>query len=257
MNNNDKFLPLVAGLHFHVVGEGVVRSRAARQERVYDKESYIDFRMKLLGDVDQGSLSVLSPGIHSFPFKLGLPHGLPSTFLGRYGWIQYYCKAALREPSGLIHKNHQVFIVMNPVDLRQELALASPFKCHIKHRLGVACFDYGSIDCNIVLDRGGYIPGENILVSGTVTNRSSIAMKMTRAVLVETISYYARNKTLKVEKRELSVRTRPRIKPHSIDTWHEETLFVPPLPPTNLVGCHLIKVEYDVFVSIFTPFQHR
>jgi hypothetical protein len=26
---------------------------------------------------------LLSPGIHSFPFKLGLPLGLPSTFLGR------------------------------------------------------------------------------------------------------------------------------------------------------------------------------
>lgn len=107
------------GLHFHVVGEGVVRVRSARQERTYDKESYIDFRMRLLGDPDQGP-SILSPGIHSFPFKLGLPLGLPSTFLGRYGWIQYYCKAALREPSGLIHKNHQVFIVMNPIDLNLE-----------------------------------------------------------------------------------------------------------------------------------------
>lgn len=110
------------GLHFHVVGEGVVRVRSARAERTYDKESYIDFRMRLLGDPDQGP-SILSPGIHSFPFKLGLPLGLPSTFLGRYGWIQYYCKAALREPSGLIHKNHQVFIVMNPVDLNLEKSI--------------------------------------------------------------------------------------------------------------------------------------
>lgn len=107
------------GLNFHVIGEGVIRVRSARQERMYDKESYIDFRMRLLGDPDQGP-SILSPGIHSFPFKLGLPHGLPSTFLGRFGWIQYYCKAALREPSGLIHKNHQVFIVMNPIDLNLE-----------------------------------------------------------------------------------------------------------------------------------------
>lgn len=108
------------GLHFHVVGEGVVRAGTGRQERgTYDKENYIDFRMRLLGDVDQGP-TVLSPGIHSFPFKLGLPMGLPSTFLGRYGWIQYYCKAALREPNGLIHKNHQVFIVMNPIDLNME-----------------------------------------------------------------------------------------------------------------------------------------
>ncbi|XP_063700120.1 arrestin domain-containing protein 17 isoform X2 [Culicoides brevitarsis] len=240
------------GLHFHVVGEGVVRSKSVRQERVYDKESYIDFRMKLLGDVDQGSLSVLSPGIHSFPFKLGLPHGLPSTFLGRYGWIQYYCKAALREPSGLIHKNHQVFIVMNPIDLRLELGLASPFKCQIKHKLGVACFDYGTIECNIVLDRAAYVPGENILVSGTVANRSSIACKMSRAVLIETIQYFARGKVIKVEKRELAVKTRPKIRPHSIDEWIEEPLFVPPLPPTNLAGCHLMKIDYDVFF-IVTP----
>lgn len=75
--------------------------------------------MRLLGDPDQGP-QVLSPGIHSFPFKLGLPLGLPSTFLGRYGWVQFYCKAALREPSNLIHKNHQVFIVMNPIDLNLE-----------------------------------------------------------------------------------------------------------------------------------------
>lgn len=120
------------GLHFHVVGEGVVRVRSARAERTYDKESYIDFRMRLLGDPDQGP-SILSPGIHSFPFKLGLPLGLPSTFLGRYGWIQYYCKAALREPSGLIHKNHQVFIVMNPVDLNMEKSILTvSFLFHLK-----------------------------------------------------------------------------------------------------------------------------
>ena len=46
---------------------------------------------------DVGGVPVLlSPGIHSFPFKLGLPLGLPSTFLGKHGWVQYYCKTALR-----------------------------------------------------------------------------------------------------------------------------------------------------------------
>lgn len=41
---------MILGLHFHVVGEGVVRVRTPRQERVYDKENYIDFRMRLLGE---------------------------------------------------------------------------------------------------------------------------------------------------------------------------------------------------------------
>ena len=67
---------------------------------------------------------LLSPGVHSFPFKLGLPLGLPSTFLGKHGWVQYYCKTALKEAnSGLAHKNQQVFIVMNPIDLNQEPAI--------------------------------------------------------------------------------------------------------------------------------------
>lgn len=71
---------------------------------------------------------MLSPGIHSFPFKLGLPPGLPSTFLGKSGWVQYYCKAALREPNSLTHKNQQVFIVMNPIDLNTEPSILSVVK---------------------------------------------------------------------------------------------------------------------------------
>lgn len=71
---------------------------------------------------------MLSPGIHSFPFKLGLPPGLPSTFLGKSGWVQYYCKAALREPNSLTHKNQQVFIVMNPIDLNMEPSVLSVVK---------------------------------------------------------------------------------------------------------------------------------
>ncbi len=72
---------------------------------------------------------LLSPGIHSFPFKLGLPLGLPSTFLGKHGWVQYYCKTALKEAhTGLAHKNQQVFIVMNPIDLNQEPAILAVSK---------------------------------------------------------------------------------------------------------------------------------
>ncbi|KAG4079743.1 hypothetical protein HA402_014874 [Bradysia odoriphaga] len=234
------------GLHFHVVGEGVVRLRSV----TYDKENFIDFRMKLLGDNDQGP-SVLSPGIHSFPFKLGLPLGLPSTFLGRYGWIQYYCKAALREPSGLIHKNHQVFIVMSPIDLNLEQSvLAQPFKCDVEHRLGMACVGGGVVKCKVALDRGGYVPGESISVSAHVANGSNVTIKSTKAALTETIQYLARGKVIHVEKRELAVIARGKIRAGGHDEWQNETLYVPPLPPTNLRGCHLIKIQYDVFFTI-------
>ena len=92
--------------------------------------------------------------------------GLPSTFLGKHGWVQYYCKSALKEASGLAHKNQQVFIVMNPIDLNQEPAilavsiaidighskyfpvfLQQPFHCEIEHKLGMTCLTTGPVTC--------------------------------------------------------------------------------------------------------------
>ena len=42
-----------AGLFFHVVGEGVV-NLSKKAESVTDRESYIDFRLRLLGE--QGNI---------------------------------------------------------------------------------------------------------------------------------------------------------------------------------------------------------
>ena len=86
----------------------------------------------------------LSAGIHSFPFQLGLPLGVPSTFLGKHGWVQYFCKAAIKEETGLVHKNQQVFIVMNPIDLNLEppaLAVSRSYitTCHSIIRYTLAC----------------------------------------------------------------------------------------------------------------------
>ena len=145
---------------------------------------------------------LLSPGIHSFPFKLGLPIGLPSTFLGKHGWVQYYCKTALKEASGLAHKNQQVFIVMNPIDLNQEPAilavsaydtknkilwpfLQQPFHCEIEHKLGMTCMTTGPVTCRVRLDRGSYVPGEAINIWATIDNQSKVTIKGTRGSLTE------------------------------------------------------------------------
>lgn len=158
---------------------------------------------------------MLSPGIHSFPFKLGLPPGLPSTFLGKSGWVQYYCKAALREPNSLTHKNQQVFIVMNPIDLNTEpsilsvvkqhmfnyvsltiipftprviLWLQEPFRCDIDHSLSKAmCLGSGVVECQVCLDKGAYVPGETIEITATITNNSKVTIKSTRATLTEVL----------------------------------------------------------------------
>ena len=39
------------------------------------------------------------------------------------------------------------------------------------------------------------------------------------------------------------------IKPGQSDSWSDDTLVVPPLPPSGLVGCNLIDIHYILKVS--------
>jgi len=173
--------------------------------------------------------------------------------LGKHGWVQYYCKTALKEASGLAHKNQQVFIVMNPIDLNQEPAiLAQPFHCEIEHKLGMTCLTTGPVTCRVRLDRGGYVPGEAINIWATIDNQSKVTIKGTRGSLTETIQYITKNKVMETESRELAAVSRGKIRAGHTDDWKSEQLFVPPLPPTNLRGCHMIRIQYDVFF-IVTP----
>ena len=188
-----------------MLGECTVNvAKGVRRDKSYDKENYIDFRMKLLDDFDNKPI-LLSAGVHCFPFKLGLPVSLPSTFLGQHGWIQYYCKTSLQESSGITHKNQQVFIVLNPIDLNLEDPLLSvskvainpakkifngdsfpqdPLEASVSHRVGVGPLG-GTIRCNVGLDKRAYVPGENILLTGEIHNQTKVAIKLVKYALVE------------------------------------------------------------------------
>ncbi|ETN61134.1 hypothetical protein AND_007215 [Anopheles darlingi] len=246
----------VLGLHFHVLGECTVHVPKGRRDRSYDKENYIDFRMKLLDDFDNKPI-LLSPGIHCFPFKLGLPVSLPSTFLGRHGWVQYYCKSSLQETSGITHKNQQVFIVLNPIDLNLEVPiLSSPLEVNVDHRVGVGVIG-GTIRCNVGLNKRAYVPGESILLTGEVHNRSNVTVKLLKYALIETVQYFVHGKLVHQERRELDAIVRDKIKSGTRDVLQHGHLPVPPLPPTNLLGCHLIKVQYSVCVLVEPNLMER
>ncbi|XP_055605926.1 arrestin domain-containing protein 4-like [Uranotaenia lowii] len=249
----------VLGLYFHVLGESTVHipTRGPRlRDDTYDKENYIDFRMKLLDDFD-GKPILLSPGVHCFPFKLGLPVSLPSTFIGQHGWIQYYCKTSLRESSGITHKNQQVFLVLNPIDLNlEDPILSDPLEASVNHRVGVGVLG-GTVRCNVGLDRRAYVPGENILLTGETYNRSNVTIKSVKYALVETIQYFAHGKLMHQERRELASVVRNRIKSGSRDVLQNAHLVVPPLPPTNLLGCHLIRIQYSVCILIEPNLMER
>ena len=58
-----------------------------------------------------------------------------------------------------------------------------------------------------------------------------------------------RSKVVQTETRELATISKGKIQAGDADIWNYEHLTIPPLPPTNLRGCHLIRMQYDIFVS--------
>lgn len=55
----------------------------------------------------------------------------------------------------------------------------------MEHKFGISCLKSGSVFCRVILDHGGYVPGETILISAIIRNRSKIHMKSTKASLRE------------------------------------------------------------------------
>lgn len=74
-----------------------------------------------------------------------------------------------------------VFLVIIMILIRFQ----DPFHGEVEHKLGVKCFTGGPVVCRVRLDRGGYVPGENIILNASIHNRSKIAIKQTKATLTE------------------------------------------------------------------------
>lgn len=54
----------------------------------------------------------------------------------------------------------------------------------------MSCLNSGPVTCRVILDHGGYIPGDTILVSALIRNRSKIHIRSTKASLREVLKIF-------------------------------------------------------------------
>lgn len=101
----------------------------------------------------------------------------------------------------------------------------------------------------------GYVSGENIIINGYVKNFSKVTIRHTKIVLLETIQYLSRGKIIQTEKRELAQIKFPKIRPGGRDEFVNKKLYVPPLPPTNIRNSNIIRLNYDIYVSVSSKLQ--
>lgn len=186
----------------------------------------------------------LPTGEHRFPFDCKLPLELPSSFEGQFGQIRYLAKAMIERASwrsNIVCK--RAFTVVSGLDLNfiPESALKIEI-CKYKE-LGLCCTE-GSLTIDWAVSQSGYVPGEDILIHGSIQNDSKQTVSCSAVALYMVVDYKSKKRRKRERRKLADVEKGPTVT-DEVTVWND-VLHVPPVPPTGLGRCKLIDVNYEL-----------
>ncbi|XP_059157072.1 arrestin domain-containing protein 17-like [Physella acuta] len=226
-------------------------------------------------DESQEESRILGAGQHTFPFQLQLPNDLPPSFEGAYGYIRYWAKATIDKPWKFDHHTKRAFTIIPNLDLNQEPGVSEPIQYRGELRTGCCCLPSGRFSGSITTNRKGFVPGSEISLCSQIENHSGstcwaeVKLKMDKTWLrtqhfyagiklseklrqpsfkssncnvINHITYMAGGK-FKQEKKVVSTVYKEHIPRGKTFTWNDK-MRIPPLPPSHLKGCKLMKSQY-------------
>ena len=186
---------------------------------------------------------LLEPGIYRFPFNFKLPPELPSSFEGQYGLIRYAASARIERIWSKDIEVEQGFAIVSGLNLNFIPEAATKIEICKYKQLG-SCCSKGSVIIDWTVKKSGYIPGDCIWIHGAVQNDSTETVSYSKATLSMIVEY----KSKKVKHKEtkiLSTVDKGETAPNDITVW-QDTLFVPPTPPTGIAHSSIIDVRYEL-----------
>lgn len=218
-------------------------------------ETYIDVTQNLL-TAPPGESQTLEKGRHKFALEYVLPMNLPSSFIGKFGSITYVVKATLKEDkkfglSTLI--TSEPFLVLRRLDISKDEALTQQANEFLEKRMfGALAFCLsGKIEAELVVNKRGHLPGEDIFMDAEITNSSPRIVKAVQASIIMHSTFYAKHNTRyntqivnkKRDEWEMSYGEGRR--------WKNVRLTIPPyIPESRLDGCDIIDIRYELLFKI-------
>ena len=218
-------------------------------------ETYIDVTQNLL-TAPPGESQTLEKGRHKFALEYVLPMNLPSSFIGKFGSITYVVKATLKEDkkfglSTLI--TSEPFLVLRRLDISKDEALMREATELLEKRMfGALAFCLsGKIEAELVVNKRGHLPGEDIFMDAEITNSSPRIVKAVQASIIMHSTFYAKHNTRyntqivnkKRDEWEMSYGEGRR--------WKNVRLTIPPyIPESRLDGCDIIDIRYELLFKI-------
>lgn len=163
------------------------------------------------------------------------------------------------------------FTVISPVDLNQNARVKESFKLNLEKSFCCFCCRSGPLSLTVSLPVTGYVSGQTIPILAECDNASNVKVNAIKFILRKLVAFrkllklmFCKNgriigvlltdtnqprretKKDKITIAELSVGP---VDEHGSQTWQQK-LDIPPLPPSNLVNCGIIDLDYEMKVSL-------
>eukprot|EP00062_Callorhinchus_milii_P015714 gi/632966231/ref/XP_007899302.1/ PREDICTED: arrestin domain-containing protein 5 [Callorhinchus milii] len=228
-----------------------------------NKEDYFHHILTLWGaDHDaEGLEQVLVAGPHSFQFNYKLSSDIPSSFTSKHGKIRYYLRAFCTAVSGTLAQVEKELRVQETYNLNLDPQTKLPVMVEAEKGVSYLCWTFPGISLRVSIDKGGFVPGEEVIITSHINNRTPKNVKSISYSLYSEIKYKAFIQEAFcdhfrefVEKMTM-IKTNPTVDiPPRNDTKIVGLLQLPsPLIVSDMSRCRIISVQYWLVVAISIP----
>ncbi|CAL4113597.1 unnamed protein product, partial [Meganyctiphanes norvegica] len=198
---------------------------------------------------DGTNKEILPPGDHMFNFSYVLPEQIPSSFESYIGQVRHQCKATLIIPMGFNKYCHRPYSVNTLYDLNLDPMSKAPISAETFKTLCCLCCKSGPISLVLRIDRSGFVPGEKLYINAECSNQSTRIVKSSKVKIIQVITYICKGRT-KQQSNTVAKMEHGEIPPGESDTWSNDGLLIPPIPPSHLMFCQHIDIKYFLEVCL-------
>lgn len=134
------------------------------------------------------------------------------------------------------------------------LSLQEPFKLELEKTFCCFCCASGPLSAVVIVPATGFVCGQIIPITAEIDNASNVTVDRLKLILRKTVVFKTNTprQDLKREKTVISETSEGPVEAHGSKTW-TKTMEIPPLPPSNLLNCSLIDLDYELKVNPTNP----
>ncbi|XP_049871660.1 arrestin domain-containing protein 17 [Pectinophora gossypiella] len=258
----------VRGIHVKFKGEAHTEWSESKEETdtegkpistdqmITGNEEYFTIQYYLLGS-NTGNEIEIPAGKHVYNFTCALPPVLPSSFEGQFGYVRYTVKVTLDRPWKFDQETKMAFTVINALDLNLNPSYKEPIHMQMEKTFCCFCCVSAPLTVDVYAPVSGYCPGQSIPLTVHVENKSNVQLHLVKVMLRKVITYRATTPTSSTKKsKELVHTVQEGPAPAGTSKQWTINLEVPPVPPSNLVNCSIIDLDYDLKVECVVSGLH-